>query len=44
LKSEIPDVSGLATKAELAGKQDALTAGVGIKIADNTIRTINNVQ
>lgn len=44
LKSEIPDVSGLATKAELAGKQDALTAGAGIKIADNTIRTINNVQ
>lgn len=44
LKSEIPDVSGLATKAELAGKQDTLTAGAGIKIADNTIRTINNVQ
>lgn len=44
LKSEIPDVSGLATKTELAGKQDALTAGAGIKIADNTIRTINNVQ
>lgn len=44
LKSEIPDVSTLATKAELAGKQDALTAGAGIKIADNTIRTVNNVQ
>ena len=44
LKSEIPDVSTLATKEELAGKQDALTAGAGIKIADNTIRTINNVQ
>ena len=44
LKSEIPDVSGLATKTELAGKQDTLTAGAGIKIADNTIRTINNVQ
>lgn len=44
LKSEIPDVSALATKTELAGKQDALTAGAGIKIADNTIRTINNVQ
>lgn len=44
LKSEIPDVSGLATKAELAGKQDALTQGAGIQIADNTIRTINNVQ
>lgn len=44
LKSEIPDVSGLATKAELAGKQDTLTQGAGIKIADNTIRTINNVQ
>ena len=44
LKSEIPDVSGLATKAELAGKQDALSAGAGIKIADNTIRTVNNVQ
>lgn len=44
LKSEIPDVSGLATKAELAGKQDTLTQGAGIQIADNTIRTINNVQ
>ena len=44
LKSEIPDISTLATKAELAGKQDALTAGAGIKIADNTIRTVNNVQ
>ena len=44
LKSEIPDVSTLATKEELAGKQDALTAGAGIKITDNTIRTINNVQ
>lgn len=44
LKSEIPDVSTLATKEELAGKQDALTAGAGIKIADNTIRTVNNVQ
>ena len=44
LKTEIPDVSTLATKEELAGKQDALTAGAGIKIADNTIRTINNVQ
>lgn len=44
LKSEIPDISGLATKEELAGKQDALTAGAGIKIADGTIRTINNVQ
>lgn len=44
LKSEIPDVSTLATKEELADKQDALTAGAGIKIADNTIRTINNVQ
>ena len=44
LKSEIPNVSTLATKEELAGKQDALTAGAGIKIADNTIRTINNVQ
>ena len=44
LKSEIPDTSELATKEELAGKQDALTAGAGIKIADNTIRTINNVQ
>ena len=44
LKSEIPDVSTLATKTELAGKQDALTAGAGIKIADNTIRTVNNVQ
>lgn len=44
LKSEIPDVSGLATKAELAGKQDALTAGAGIKIADNTIRTVSIVQ
>ena len=44
LKSEIPDVSTLATKAELAGKQDALSAGAGIKIADNTIRTVNNVQ
>ena len=44
LKSEIPDVSGLATKTELAGKQDALSAGAGIKIADNTIRTVNNVQ
>lgn len=44
LKSEIPDVSTLATKAELAGKQDALTEGAGIKIADNTIRTVNNVQ
>lgn len=44
LKSEIPDTSELATKAELAGKQDALTAGAGIKIADGTIRTVNNVQ
>ena len=44
LKSEIPDTSDLATKAELAGKQDALTAGAGIKITDNTIRTVNNVQ
>ena len=44
LKSEIPDISTLATKAELADKQDALTAGAGIKIADNTIRTVNNVQ
>ena len=44
LKSEIPDVSTLATKEELADKQDALTAGAGIKIADNTIRTVNNVQ
>ena len=44
LKSEIPDASDLATKEELAGKQDALTAGAGIKIADNTIRTVNNVQ
>lgn len=44
LKSEIPDVSGLATKAELAGKQDTLTQGAGIQIADNTIRTVNNVQ
>lgn len=44
LKSEIPDVSGLATKTELAGKQDALTAGAGIQIADNTIRTVNIVQ
>ena len=44
LKSEIPDISTLATKEELAGKQDALTAGAGIKIADNTIRTVNNVQ
>ena len=44
LKSEIPDVSTLATKAELAGKQDALTAGAGIKIADNTIRTVSIVQ
>lgn len=44
LKSEIPDVSGLATKTELAGKQDALTAGAGIKIADNTIRTVSIVQ
>lgn len=44
LKSEIPDVSGLATKTELADKQDALTAGTGIKIADGTIRTVNNVQ
>ena len=44
LKSEIPNVSTLATKAELAGKQDALSAGAGIKIADNTIRTVNNVQ
>ena len=44
LKSEIPDVSTLATKEELAGKQDTLTAGAGIKITDNTIRTINNVQ
>lgn len=43
LKSEIPDTSDLATKTELAGKQDALTAGAGIKIADNTIRTVNNV-
>lgn len=44
LKSEIPDVSGLATKAELAGKQDTLTQGAGIQIADNTIRTVNIVQ
>ena len=44
LKSEIPNVSTLATKEELAGKQDALTAGAGIKIADGTIRTVNNVQ
>ena len=44
LKSEIPNVSTLATKEELAGKQDALTAGAGIKITDNTIRTVNNVQ
>lgn len=44
LKTEIPDTSDLATKEELAGKQDALTAGAGIKIADGTIRTINNVQ
>ena len=44
LKTEIPDVSTLATKEELAGKQDALTAGAGIKIADGTIRTVNNVQ
>lgn len=44
LKSEIPDVSTLATKEELADKQDALTAGAGIQIADNTIRTVNNVQ
>lgn len=44
LKSELPDTSTLATKEELAGKQDALTAGAGIKIADNTIRTVNNVQ
>lgn len=44
LKTEIPNTSDLATKQELAGKQDALTAGAGIKIADNTIRTVNNVQ
>ena len=44
LKSELPDTSTLATKEELAGKQDALTAGAGIKIADGTIRTVNNVQ
>lgn len=44
LKTEIPNTSDLATKTELAGKQDALTAGAGIKIADNTIRTVNNVQ
>ena len=44
LKTEIPNTSDLATKEELAGKQDALTAGAGIKIADGTIRTINNVQ
>lgn len=44
LKSEIPDVSGLATKEELAGKQDILTQGAGIQITDNTIRTVNNVQ
>ena len=37
LKSEIPDISGLATKKEVAGKQDTLTPGNGISIKDNKI-------
>ena len=37
LKSEIPDISGLATKEEVAGKQDTLTPGNGISIKDNKI-------
>lgn len=36
-KSDIPDVSGLATKVEVAGKQDKLTAGANITIVDNVI-------
>ena len=37
LKSEIPDISGLATKEEVASKQDALTPGNGISIENNKI-------
>ena len=37
LKSEIPDISGLATKEEVAAKQDTLTPGNGISIEDNKI-------
>ena len=37
LKSEIPDISRLATKEEVAGKQDTLTPGNGISIKDNKI-------
>ena len=37
LKSEIPDISGLATKEEVASKQATLTPGNGISIEDNKI-------
>ena len=37
LKSEIPDISGLATKEEVVSKQDTLTPGNGISIKDNKI-------
>ena len=36
-KEDIPDVSGLASKEEVANKQDKLTAGTGITIEGNTI-------
>lgn len=36
-KPTIPDVSNLATKSELAGKQDTITAGTGIAISGNVI-------
>lgn len=37
MKTDIPDVSGLAAKSELESKQDKLTAGEGITIDGNTI-------
>ena len=36
LKSEIPDISNLATKTEVAAKQDALVSGTNIKTINGT--------
>ena len=37
LKTEIPSTTDFATKTELSAKQDALTAGTGIKIENGVI-------
>ena len=45
MKSEIPDVTGFATKTEVSAKQDTLVSGTNIKtINGNSILGSGNIE